>query len=433
MTEKNQPQTSVAQMLEQQGHRNRHRRLSWTLVLLLFLAIVVAVYTLLVPSASEKQREYITEVIERGDLTVTVSATGNLQPLNQVDIGSELSGTIEAVLVDVNDTVRKGQLLARLNSDQLKHAVTRAQAALASAKAKVRLAEVTEHEARLNLERLQDICNSCEGLLAQSEVDAAEATLQRAEAEHAVALTVVESAEAELNTAQSNLAKAAIHSPIDGVVLVRSVEPGQTVAASFSAPTLFTLAEDLSQMTLEVSVDEADVGQVVKGQSAEFSVDAWPGRQYPALITRVSLGSTITDNVVSYLTVLAVDNLDLSLRPGMTATAAITTATRQDVRLVPNAALRYSPELAENDQATPEQKSSMISKLLPRPPRTPKRVKRNHQQESAEAGRQQTVWVLESGQPVAVGVITGISDGKLTEILGGQLQAGQAVIIGDRA
>jgi HlyD family secretion protein len=229
----------------------------------------------------------------------------------------------------------------------------------------------------------------------------------------------VEQARATLSSAEITLAKASIRSPIDGVVLARKVEPGQTVAASFQAPVLFTLAEDLSQMELQVDVDEADVGQVREGQAATFTVDAYPNREYPARIKRLSYGSQTKDNVVSYKALLSVDNADLSLRPGMTATAEIVAVERSGVLLVPNAALRFTPPVAVSAE-----KRSLVSSLLPRPPGQASR------QASASNGKngEQRVWMLRDGQPVALTVKAGPSDGQMTEVTGDALQPGMAVI-----
>lgn len=403
------------------------------------LAIVVALamaggagWYFLSKPATTRQQSFQTQSVKRGDLSVTVTATGNLQPLNQVDIGTELSGTVDAVLVDTNDTVKKGQELARLNTTQLDDTITKTKASLASAEAKVKQAAATVKEARANLNRLQQLHAASGGKLpSKAELDSAAATLERAQADETVSKSTVASAKAEVRSAATNLGKAIITSPIDGVVLSRSIEPGQTVAASFSAPTLFTLAEDLAKMELEVGVDEADVGQVKDGQKAEFTVDAWPGRKYPATITRVSLGSTLSDNVVTYLTTLTVANTDLTLRPGMTATATIATNSRSDVVLIPNAALRFTPVMpaANGVVSGGQQNSSFLSKLMPRPPGMG-RPRTQPTKEENTSNSEQTVWVLDSGNPAPVKVKTGISDGKMTEMVSGDLQPDMQVIVG---
>jgi HlyD family secretion protein len=236
----------------------------------------------------------------------------------------------------------------------------------------------------------------------------------------------VTQARATLSSDETNLAKASIRSPINGVVLARKVEPGQTVAASLQAPVLFTLAEDLSQMELQVNVDEADVGQVREGQQATFSVDAYPGRKYPARISRVSYGSQVTEGVVSYPTVLNVRNDDLSLRPGMTATAEISTALREDALLVPNAALRFTPAANGAKRAN---SGGFLSTLLPRPPRTTStRAPRGGNEK--DGGKQ--IWVLKDGQASALKIKTGLTNGRMTEVLEGDLKPGMQVITDTR-
>ncbi|EIJ33753.1 efflux RND transporter periplasmic adaptor subunit [Thiothrix nivea] len=439
MTMMNPTTPSVEEVLKQKQTRGKRRSWKGWLASLVLLAVAGgAGWYYLNSSSSSSQQTFQTQVAKRGNLSVTVTATGNLQPLNQVDIGTELSGTVDAVLVDTNDPVKKGQELARLNTTQLNDTITKSKASLASADARVKQSAATVKEARTNLNRLRQLYQSSGGKLpAKSELDSAAATLERAQADEAVAKTSVTSAKAELRSAETNLGKAIITSPIDGVVLNRSVEPGQTVAASLSAPTLFTLAEDLAKMELEVGVDEADVGQVKDGQQAEFTVDAWPGRKYPATITRVSLGSTQADNVVSYLTTLAVENADLTLRPGMTATATISTESRENALLVPNAALRFTPSFRSNgangsatSAANGQNDGGILSKLMPRPPGMGRPRTQPSKPEVSVGNSEQRVWVLENGHPRPLKVKTGITDGKMTEIVSGELQPDMPVIIG---
>ncbi|MBN1209025.1 MAG: efflux RND transporter periplasmic adaptor subunit [Myxococcaceae bacterium] len=387
------------------------------------LIAVLAVAGLLFLRAGEQEAEplYRTEPATVGTLVVKVSATGNLQPTNQVEVGSELSGIVTEVLVEENDRVKKGQVLARLDLSKLQDAVARSRASLAAAEAQVLQAQATVAEARATLARFTEVAQLSGGKVpSKTEMDSAEANLKRAEANEASARASITQARANLQSDETNLGKASIRSPIDGVVLTREVEPGQTVAASFQAPVLFTLAEDLSKMELQVDVDEADVGQVKVGQQATFSVDAWPGRRYSAVITRVGYGSQVKDGVVSYLTVLEVANDDLSLRPGMTGTAEITTLTREDALLVPNAALRFTPPAPGTGQG--RQGRSVVGSLMPRPPRQPPKV------QAAVNDGTPRVWVLRDGQPVPIEVRTGATNGKVTELLGGSLQAGTQVI-----
>ncbi|WP_284616527.1 efflux RND transporter periplasmic adaptor subunit [Aquabacterium humicola] len=372
---------------------------------------------------------YVTTPLARGNLAVTVTANGTLQPTRSVAIGSELSGTVARVLVDVNDTVKKGQLLVELDTAKLQDAQAASRADLAAAEARQRQAAATVTEATAALGRLDELARLSGGKLpSKAELDAARATLARANADAGSAQAAVTQARANLSTAQTNLGKAAIRSPIDGVVLSRSVEPGYAVAASLQAVTLFTLAEDLSKLKLSVNVDEADVGQVKAGQNARFTVAAQPGRQYPATVTRVAYGSTTTDNVVTYTTLLDVANADLSLRPGMTATATIAAQERRGVWLVPNSALRFSP--ADSAAAAGGRSSSdpgILGRLLPRAPGLGGRRGGNNADVRGGTGEGR-IWVLRGGQAVQLKVSKGLSDGRHTEVSGEGLAEGLPVI-----
>lgn len=408
---------TLSQLLASAKPARGRRR--WLLATAALLPGLLLAWLFLKPAGNGATTHYLSEPVNRGNLVVTVSATGNLQPTNQVDVGSELSGTVQTVFVDDNSRVKKGQELARLDVSKLKDQIARSRAALLAAEAGVRQAKATEMEALANLGRLQDVAFISGGKVpSQAELETGEANLARAQASVASAQAAVTQARATLSSDQTNLSKASIRSPINGVVLLRRVEPGQTVAASLQAPVLFTLAEDLAKMELQVNVDEADVGQVRAGQPASFSVDAWPNRKYPASVARVRYGSQTTDGVVSYLTVLQVDNSDLSLRPGMTATAEITTTKRENALLVANAALRFSPPAQARADS-----GGIMSMLMPRMPR-------GASQRAQNAGKDgfKQIWVLRDGQPQAVKVKTGVSNGRLTEILEGKLEAGAQVI-----
>jgi HlyD family secretion protein len=403
-------------------HRQRRRWILATAAVTVLAAVGLFLFGRSDGAAGVEQWE--AEAVTSGTLTVKVSATGNLQPTNEVDVGSEVSGLVEKVFVDDNDRVKTGQMLAQLDISKLEDQRVNASAALASAEARVQQAAASVKEAQANLSRLREVSKLSGGKVpSKAEMETAEATAERAEADQASARAAVEQARASLNSAQINIAKASIRSPINGVVLSRQIEPGQTVAASFQAPTLFTLAEDLAAMELEVDVDEADVGQVREGQPATFTVDAYPGRQYPAHIRRVGYGSQTKDGVVTYTAVLSVDNADLTLRPGMTATASITTIERTNVLLVPNAALRFSPATAESPQD--ERNGGIVGNLLPRPPGMGAKNGSSNGTVKPGAGR---VWVLQSGKPSEVVVTVGHTDGRVTEVSGAGLKAGQRVI-----
>jgi HlyD family secretion protein len=262
-----------------------------------------------------------------------------------------------------------------------------------------------------------------------TELDSARAALDRAIANESSAAANVAVARATLSTDETNLSKASIRSPLDGVVLSRSVDPGNAVAASLQAVTLFSVAENLAQLQLEASVDEADVGSVKVGQKASFTVSAYPSRRFPATVRRVAFGSTTTNNVVTYVTTLDVDNTDLSLRPGMTAVATIVATERDDVLLVPNTALRFSPTSAAAAVTGSASGSSILARMMPRPPRSNTKVAGT--ENSAPGARR--IWVLREGQAVAVPVQAGISDGRMTEVSGEGLTPGMAVIIDQRS
>ncbi|OJW94029.1 efflux RND transporter periplasmic adaptor subunit [Thiobacillus sp. 65-1402] len=386
------------------------------------MAIAVAAWLLLRSGEDKAAPRYTTEAATLGTLVVKVSATGKLQPTNTVDVGSELSGIVDKVYVDDNDEVKKGQILAQLDLSKLQDAVAKSRASLTATEAQVLQAQATVAETRATLARYQQVSQLSGGKVpSRIEMDTAEANLKRAEANVASARASVTQARATLQSDETNLGKASIRSPINGVVLSRQVDPGQTVAASFQAPVLFKLAEDLTKMELQVDVDEADVGQVKAGQKATFSVDAWPGREYSAVITRVGYGAREAEGVVSYLTVLEVDNDDFSLRPGMTGTADITTLIRENALLVPNAALRFTP--APPAAAEKQSGGSVMGALMPRMPRQARKVK-----PTPNASGTQRVWVLQDGEPVALDVKTGATNGRVTEVTGGALKAGMQAI-----
>jgi HlyD family secretion protein len=303
--------------------------------------------------------------------------------------------------------------------------VARSRANVSSAIASVAQAVATATEARGNLARLEEVSRLSGGKVpSQTELENGRATVARAQAAETSARANVTVAQATLSTDETNLSKASIRSPIDGVILTRTVDPGNAVAASLQAVTLFTIAEDLAQLRLQVNVDEADVGSVKVGQKANFTVSAYPSRQYPATITRVAFGSTITENVVTYVTYLNVDNTDLSLRPGMTASSTITATERQNVLLVPNTALRFTP--TQRGTAPSGQSNSIMSSLMPRMPSGARKTARNN-------GSGKQVWILQDGAAKAVAITTGISDGRMTEVTGGELNPGMLVITDQRS
>jgi len=385
------------------------------------------------------QPSYVTAPVTRGDLRMQVIANGTLQPTRTINIGSELSGTVLDVFVDINDNVKKGQVLVQLDTAKLRDQIARSRASLAAAIAKVAQAVATTKEAQGNLGRLEEVYRISGGKVpSQAELDTARATLDRARADENSARAGVNDAQAALSTDETNLRKASIRAPSDGVVLTRQVDPGNAVAASLQAVTLFTIADDLRKLRLLVNVDEADVGSMAVGQTAAFTVSAYPNRKYPATVNRVAYGSTTTDNVVTYQAQLDVDNQDLSLRPGMTATATITATERQQVLLIPNTALRFTPgagRAAAPAAAASGARGGIVGSLMQRPPGMGARRPGGGAGSSATppaAGPRQ-VWVLRDGHPAAIAVTTGLTDGRVTEVTGDQLQPGMAVITDQRS
>lgn len=443
MTDPKRPQTTPptdstnARELEQllgEAPPSRWRYLSkaWA-VLVALLLIGGALYFLQSQRQTQKKPVYVTEALRKGDITLTVSANGTLQPTRAVNIGSELSGTVKRVLVDVNDRVKAGQVLVELDTAKLADQVQRSRAALASAQALLAQSTATVKEVQASLARFEEVARLSDGKVpSATELDAARAAVERAVAAEASARANVSAARATLSTDTTNLSKAAIRSPIDGVVLSRTVDPGNAVAASLQAVTLFSIAEDLSRLRLEVSVDEADVGAVQPDQRATFTVSAYPARRYPATIRRVAFGSTKTDNVVTYVTTLDVDNADLSLRPGMTAAATIVATERKDVLRVPNTALRFSPTQADAPAAAAGG-SSVLATLMPRLPRSGSPRRATESPGGAGAPGQRQIWVLRNHEAVPLKVSTGISDGRMTEVSGEGVQEGLAVITDQRS
>lgn len=388
-----------------------------------FTGIIVIITILswqFLANGQSQTTQYKTTNVSKGSLNITVTATGTLQPVNQVEVGSEISGTIKTVLVDFNDYVEKDQILARMNTDQLEAKVSQARASLDSAKAQVKQIEATIVETQKALTRYRQLVKK--DLYSIQELDVSQASYDRAVANLASAKALVAQSQAALNAELTTLAKATIHSPIDGIVLIRDVEPGQTMAASFQTPVMFTLAENLTQMELHVDVDEADVGQISVGQKALFTVDAYANRNFPATITDVHFASQTIDGVVTYETVLRVDNSDLLLRPGMTATADILVKQINDSLLVPNAALRFKPS---NEETQSSNNGGFMKSIMPRPPSISKTKVESNDTDNL----QQHVWTLRDNQPIAINVTTGSTNGINTEIISGDLKADMPLII----
>lgn len=354
------------------------------------------------------------EAVKRGPLSVKVTATGTLQPVDQVDVGAEVSGRVVEVKVDFNSAVKKGDVLAQIDTTQLEARRIQTEAQLVAAKAGVKEAEAGLSDAQRRLSRIRDLAKGRN--VSQQDLDTAQSTYDRAVASLEVAKAQVAIQDANLQVAVSDIDKAVIRAPIDGIVLYRSIEAGQTVAASFQTPVLFTLASDINELELLADIDEADVGQVDEGQKATFTVDAFPNRTFEAQIRSMrnapkkADGSTsVTQGVVVYQGELTVNNDSGLLKPGMTATAEVIVKTVESALLIPNGALRFVPESIAMQEAVADQKGGGESGNA-----------------DPSAGR---VFVKdEKGQPVERKVKIGVTDGVFTEVIEGELKEGDEVL-----
>lgn len=401
----------------------RSRRRSW-LRRLVWLALLVLAAAAIAWWAMARQSggaaiTYDTAPAEVKPIVVRVQATGNIQPTTEVEVSSERSGVIRTVNVKANSVVKKGDVLAELDTERLMAELARDKAALAAAEARLADAKATLNEKQLLFQRAEKLTSR--GVSSTQELDTARAAQARAEAGVVAAEADIAVARASMAMTETDLTKTRILSPVDGIVLKRDAEPGQTVASSFQAPVLFTLAEDLARMQLEADVDEADIGDVREGQKATFTVDAYPGKSFPAVIDTIEYSPEVTDNVVTYKAVLTVDNRELLLRPGMTATAQIVVQEVPDALAVPNAALRYSPPKEQKQPGF-----SVMNMFIPRMPPARKNT-------APAADGTRTLYVLENGVPKEVTVHVGVTDGKDTEIRPGELKPGEQVITSSKA
>ncbi len=383
--------------LELKPRRRWGRRLVWAGLVAALVAVMAAgLYFWRVQGPAG----YVTAPVTRGALVVTVSATGTLAPQDQVDVGAEISGRLDAVNVDFNDRVKKGQVLAVINTDQIRAQLAQAEASLNANRATVTNNEATMRETLDRRDRARRLLNI--GGISTQDVTLAEAEYERAVSSVAKAKADVENAAAQVRMYQTQLSKAQVRSPIDGVVLERRVSTGQTVAASFQTPVLFVLASDLSMLELDVDIDEADIGLVREGQTASFTVDAYPQRPFTAKLISLRNAPKTANNVVTYQGVLTVDNSDMLLRPGLTANVNILVSQTTDALLVPNGALRFTPSQSETRAAPLAQPEN-----------------------GQLAGR---VWLLKDNAPAGRDLRVGRSDGRNTEVLSGDLREGDRVI-----
>lgn len=417
------------------GTKPRPRWRRWMKYWLPGLGLMLLVLLIARCTADPPPPDYITQEVTQASLALSVTATGNLRPTNQVEVGAEVTGPIDSVLVDVNDRVSRGQVIAVINTEIIDQQIAQSRANLNAARAALAQAQATFNIDTVQLSRLEEVRRLSGGRVpSQIELEQAAAAVERDRATLASARANIDAADAALRANLTTRSRAVIRAPVDGVVLARRIEPGQTVVAAFNTVTLFVIAEDLSEMQLRVAIDEADVGQVRPGQSASFTVDAYPGRRFPATLERVDLASRSTvdgqagggaaaaagSSVVSYEARLEVQNPEGLLRPGMTATATIETQNTGTALLVPNAALRFRPDEKEKEGGGVFQPQIGLEA--------------QQQQATIGEGSRQQVQVLQAdGTLRAVEVVTGRSDGRLTAVRSGELKPGMKVVTGVRA
>lgn len=376
-------------------------------------------------TAPAQSTQYQTQKVERGDLRVSVTATGTLKARNTVEVGAEITGRVLQVHVNFNDKVTRGQVLAEIDTETYDAKVEEARAQLTAATASLQNARATVNETKLKLDRGIPMVE--QGVLSKQDLETLQANHDRAKSQVVSAGAQVTLAQASLKVAQTSLSKAVIRSPIDGVVLNRAVEPGQTVTSGLQTPVLFVLAADLGELQLNVQVDEADVGSVREGQEATFTVDAYAKRTFSSKVLAVKNMPTTGTSVVTYEAWLAVDNEKRLLRPGMTATATIVVDERKNALLVPNAALRFNPN--RKRESTGQQQAGSFDQLLPTNRKMPNQNKRAPGGAGGGAGREPTLWLPTGGDPKRVTVEVGATDGIRTEIISTEINEGTEIIL----
>ncbi|HET6464205.1 MAG TPA: efflux RND transporter periplasmic adaptor subunit [Nitrospiria bacterium] len=343
--------------------------------------------------------QYKTKKVEQGEITATVSATGKVNAVVTVQVGSQVSGTIQRLFADFNSEVKKGQIVAQIDPALFEAQVEQARAKLANDEANQEKARVVVVDAKRNLGRMEELLSK--NLVAQSDKDTTQTAYDSALAEQKAAEAQVLEDRASLKLTETNLRYTTIRSPVDGIVISRTVDVGQTVAASLQAPTLFTIAQDLTEMQVDTSVDEADIGKVRLGQESEFTVDAYPTTPFHGTVHDIYNEPLVVQNVVTYDAIIRVKNPDLKLKPGMTANITIKVGHRDNAVKLPNAALRYSPERAPGAESSPKAGKADAAK----------------------------VWILQNGAPVPVSVALGLNDGNFTEVVSGPLKPGDEAIV----
>jgi len=364
------------------------------IVIISGILIVIAIAGFILFRGNGNEPKFRTDKIIRGDIEMAVTATGTVNPVTTVLVGTQVSGTIKKLYVDFNSPVKKGQLIARIDPALFEAQVNQAKANFLSAKANLEKAKATLVDAKRTMDRNKELFSK--NLVARSDLDTAETNYETADASVIAAKSQVAQTEAALNLAGTNLRYTKIVSPVDGIVVSRNVDVGQTVAASFQTPTLFTIAQDLTKMQIDTSVDEADIGKIKVGQDVEFTVDAYPDITFKGRVWQIRNAPITVQNVVTYDVVINVDNPELKLKPGMTANVSIIVSIKKDVLKIPNAALRFKP--AEKGKTAVQPKGS-------------------------------GVWILEQGKLKRLPISIGISDGNYTELVSGGIKEGQELIV----
>jgi len=419
-------------------------------ILIAACIVVVLIGTILILTASKNGKNgndlYKTEVVDKGDIEALVITTGTLNPVTLVDVGSQVSGKIEKLYVDFNSKVEEGQVIAQIEQSLFLTRVKQNEANYESSKASVEKARVTLVNTKNKFERAKDLFEK--ELISFEEYEASEAQYYGSEADLVSAKAKLQQAQSQLDTSQVDLEHTIIRSPIKGFVVNRSVNMGQTVAASFQAPVLFQIANDLAKMQVECSIDEADIGKVFEEQNVRFTVDAFPDEEFKGLVKQVRYAPEVVQNVVTYTTIVEVDNPELKLRPGMTATVSVIVGKAVNALRIPNTALRFTPDLSQ------EEMKQLFEKMRAErggsgeiqgagsnnPSRKPGQSSAHPQGMSrsgasgmfgAQAKNISRVWIMKNDELIVVPLKTGVTDNSYTEVVRGNLEEGQEVITGE--
>ncbi|MBI1811515.1 MAG: efflux RND transporter periplasmic adaptor subunit [Nitrospirae bacterium] len=366
------------------------------------IVIVLGIVVFFAFRKKENGLNFRTEKISKGDIVEMVTASGNVNAVTTVLVGTQVSGTIKTIYADFNSPVKKGQLIAQIDPATFEAQVEQARANLLSAKANLEKADASFIDAKRTMERNKALFSK--DLIARSEVDTAETNYETSKAQINASKAQIAQSEASLKVAETNLRYTRIISPVNGIVVSRNVDVGQTVAASFQTPTLFTIAQDLTKMQIDTNVAEADMGKVKQGQDVEFNVDAYPGVIFKGRVSQVRNAPINVQNVITYDAVILVGNQELKLKPGMTANVSIIISAKKEVLRIPNAVLRFTMPDKDKDKS-----------------------KKAQQKGTGQKGAD--VWILENGKPKRISVSTGVSDGSYTELISGEIKEGQEVIV----